>query len=1045
MANGGDITITLTVDASGYNVTIRNAGEAAERFARGLRGLNRGISDTEGRLRGMTASLRDWTVIIGQARNALNQIAFLTTDWMQTIVKTNSELERLTFLMKGFSSSLTEVGRLAEANKTIKEIFSLAKSSPFNVNTLSDAFVKMKSVGIDPMNGSLQSLTDAVAKFGGTSEIFHRASIAIQQMSGKGVISMEELRQQLGEAVPRAIELMARSMNVSYGELVDNISDGTVAAGPALKAMFGEFERTFGGAAQDMMESFNGQWARMVTLMVELQTQSVGMKGYFTEVSVALRMFNDFLAGPAAAEYANSLGKSMQQLVIYIEKSVDWLYRHRDAIINIGKVLLMTFGAGIALKVFKAFGGAILGATRTISGLERSLLRGGLGARGLGAAFNALNGITLGSASILAAVGLAVFRLVGPLGAAAAAVWALSYAWDSLNGREFKEPLEKIQNNIPVVDQLDMDDRLFAQSQAMERARLHLEKIAVLENEIIDLRAKGAKEPSGLLNTLKDTLLNSDGIALSAKIKQVEFYQAQVDEIDKLLEGSGERLFDQAQGFFDLTAARMSDETTRAFRESTTFIQQELDSNLVKISSSMEMGSQEALNASIAALEESGVKFKQAAEAQIADLAVSLTSKDKVVAEAAKRTIATINAEILRNQDAVQGGIDSRKLGLSLVSGDGSGGSGEKADSIKTRIAGILKNFERFRIKLANEAEQTRKELDAAFDSFVAPDSSGTVENRLEPILNELEELAKRSDYAKQILQQLRGEFNGLIALQTQVDLDEIFKDLKDGTKEMQRAMMGTTSRAQSEFDEQAAMLEDMKRVLLENDQWNINREMILQDRLTALREQKREADLGGLSDFSKKWEDFGLNMYDAVAGSLESLSGALADFIFDGKAGIEDLAKSLIKSMAQIAINASISKLTSMVMGSFGGAPGAPATAQVAHSGGIAGMGGRSSAFSSAMFSGAPRFHTGGVAGQEVPAILEKGEGIFTKGQMKAIGAGMSSPSVTVNLTNASGQAMEAEASAPRMDANGMILDVVLRAVGKPGRFRDNMKAAMR
>ena len=41
------------------------------------------------------------------------------------------------------------------------------------------------------------------AQFGGDSEIpLKRAAIAIQQMSGKGVISMEELRQQLGEAVP---------------------------------------------------------------------------------------------------------------------------------------------------------------------------------------------------------------------------------------------------------------------------------------------------------------------------------------------------------------------------------------------------------------------------------------------------------------------------------------------------------------------------------------------------------------------------------------------------------------------------------------------------------------------------------------------------------------------------------------------------------------------------------------------------------------------------------------------------------------------------
>ncbi|MCK8787637.1 phage tail length tape measure family protein [Roseomonas sp. NAR14] len=41
-------------------------------------------------------------------------------------------------------------------------------------------------------------------------------------------------------------------------------------------------------------------------------------------------------------------------------------------------------------------------------------------------------------------------------------------------------------------------------------------------------------------------------------------------------------------------------------------------------------------------------------------------------------------------------------------------------------------------------------------------------------------------------------------------------------------------------------------------------------------------------------------------------------------------------------------------------------------------------------VFREAPRYHTGGVAGDEVPAILRQGEGVFTKGQMAALGAGM-------------------------------------------------------
>jgi phage tail tape-measure protein len=56
-----------------------------------------------------------------------------------------------------------------------------------------------KATAIDPMKGSLDALVDGIAAVGGTDEQLGRAALAISQMSGKGVIQMEELRQQLGD------------------------------------------------------------------------------------------------------------------------------------------------------------------------------------------------------------------------------------------------------------------------------------------------------------------------------------------------------------------------------------------------------------------------------------------------------------------------------------------------------------------------------------------------------------------------------------------------------------------------------------------------------------------------------------------------------------------------------------------------------------------------------------------------------------------------------------------------------------------------------
>ncbi|MGE9627334.1 tape measure protein, partial [Escherichia coli] len=90
---------------------------------------------------------------------------------------------------------------------------------------------------LDPTDGSLKALVDSVARFGGDSELLKRAAVAVQQMSGKGVVSMEELRQQLGEAVPNAMQAMADAAGITMGELTKAVASGMVEAKQALSLM----------------------------------------------------------------------------------------------------------------------------------------------------------------------------------------------------------------------------------------------------------------------------------------------------------------------------------------------------------------------------------------------------------------------------------------------------------------------------------------------------------------------------------------------------------------------------------------------------------------------------------------------------------------------------------------------------------------------------------------------------------------------------------------------------------------------------------------
>lgn len=110
------------------------------------------------------------------------------------------------------------------------------------------------------------------------------------------------------------------------------------------------------------------------------------------------------------------------------------------------------------------------------------------------------------------------------------------------------------------------------------------------------------------------------------------------------------------------------------------------------------------------------------------------------------------------------------------------------------------------------------------------------------------------------------------------------------------------------------------------------------------------------------------------VGPLMQSLQGGLS-----GLGGLGGLFGSSSGAAAQAA---SASTLASNTGGAFFG-PGF-------HSGGIVGS---EPSFmrlvSSSHFADAPRFHTGGIAGDEVPIIARKGEGVFTPGQMRALGGG--------------------------------------------------------
>ncbi|GAB3927871.1 tape measure protein [Larkinella terrae] len=96
-----------------------------------------------------------------------------------------------------------------------------------------------------------------------SNEKLEKGYLALSQMMGKGVISSEELRGQLAEAVPGSVQIMARALGVSTAKLGDMMKAGKVLAEDALPKFAAELEKTFNPNNEKRIEGVRANLARL--------------------------------------------------------------------------------------------------------------------------------------------------------------------------------------------------------------------------------------------------------------------------------------------------------------------------------------------------------------------------------------------------------------------------------------------------------------------------------------------------------------------------------------------------------------------------------------------------------------------------------------------------------------------------------------------------------------------------------------------------------------------------------------------------------------
>ena len=157
----------------------------------------------------------------------------------------------LSGLLTRFKDVARETSRVLTALKNVSDgtrgyaenmryLNDLSKKYGLEINALIGNFAKFTASATQanmPMKEQkkvFESVSRAITAFGLSASEGDGVMLALSQMMSKGKISMEELRKQMGEKLPVAIQAMAKALGVSIGQMEKLIGSGKVMSADVL-------------------------------------------------------------------------------------------------------------------------------------------------------------------------------------------------------------------------------------------------------------------------------------------------------------------------------------------------------------------------------------------------------------------------------------------------------------------------------------------------------------------------------------------------------------------------------------------------------------------------------------------------------------------------------------------------------------------------------------------------------------------------------------------------------------------------------------------
>jgi tape measure domain-containing protein len=186
------------------------------------------------------------------------------------IIQTTAKFQSLSNSIK-FASDSAQQGELS-----MHWLSNLAKTYGLPITELTEGFKTFQGAMMktkftsNEVRTMFAQVSTGVTAMGLSSEDAKGTFLALGQIMGKGKVQAEELRGQIGERIPGAFAIAARSMGMTTAELDKFMADGKLMSEDFLPKFAAEMEKTFGEGAMGNVDSLTATMTRASSAWTEM-------------------------------------------------------------------------------------------------------------------------------------------------------------------------------------------------------------------------------------------------------------------------------------------------------------------------------------------------------------------------------------------------------------------------------------------------------------------------------------------------------------------------------------------------------------------------------------------------------------------------------------------------------------------------------------------------------------------------------------------------------------------------------------------------------